>query len=113
MPKFIDTASNPFTQAKFLVPSEVEAQPPLTTVVQPPKTSNSSTVTRNPNSATINIGCPLKRRLLFVKNNVLLHVITDGPSSNQLQLARDVARKIEAKIEAVLPKNENTDSLDE
>ena len=48
-----------------------------------------------------------------MKNNVLVHVITDGPSSNQLQLARDVARKIEAKIEAVLPKNENTDSLDE
>ena len=45
--------------------------------------------------------------IYFVKNNVLVHVISYGDSPNQLQFVRDVARRIEAKIEAVLPKNEH------
>ena len=43
-------------------------------------------------------------RIVFVKNNVMVHVIADGHPSNQQQFARDVARKIEAKIEMVLNK---------
>ena len=49
--------------------------------------------------------------IVFVKNNVLVKIMagkssimTDELSSYQLQLARDVARKIEAKIVAVLEK---------
>lgn len=41
--------------------------------------------------------------LWFVKNNVVVYVSADGQSPDQLQFARDVARKIEAKIEKVLP----------
>lgn len=41
--------------------------------------------------------------LWFVKNNVVVYVSADGQSPDQLQFARDVARKIEAKIKAVLP----------
>ncbi len=44
---------------------------------------------------------------VFVKNNVLVHIMTGEPSSNQLhqlQFVRDLARKVEAKIEAVLEK---------
>ena len=40
--------------------------------------------------------------ILFVKNNVAVLVMADGQPSNQLQFARDVARKIETKITAVL-----------
>ena len=40
--------------------------------------------------------------LWFVKNNVLVHVRTSVHPPNELQVARDVARKIAAKIEAVL-----------
>ena len=40
--------------------------------------------------------------ILFVKGNVAVLVMADGQSSNQRQFARDVARKIEAKIAAVL-----------
>ena len=43
--------------------------------------------------------------LYFVKNNVLVYITAKGHPSNQLSLVRDVARKIEAKINAVLPKN--------
>ncbi|MDE0016155.1 MAG: hypothetical protein OXU51_08220 [Candidatus Poribacteria bacterium] len=42
--------------------------------------------------------------ILFVKNNVAVLVMANGHASNQLQFARDVARKIEARIEAVLEK---------
>ncbi|MYC74443.1 hypothetical protein F4X10_01550 [Candidatus Poribacteria bacterium] len=42
--------------------------------------------------------------IYFVKNNVGVHVMIRGTSKDQLQFARDVARKIEAKIEAVLEK---------
>ncbi len=42
--------------------------------------------------------------ILFVKNNVAVLVMANGAPSNQLQFARDVARKIEAKINAVLKK---------
>ena len=42
--------------------------------------------------------------ILFVKNSVGVLVMTSRPSSNQLQFARDIARKIEAKIAAVLKK---------
>lgn len=44
--------------------------------------------------------------LYFVKNNVLVYITAKGHPSNQLRLVRDVARKIEAKINAVLPKNQ-------
>ena len=40
--------------------------------------------------------------ILFVKNNVAVLIMANGTPSNQLQFARDVARKIEAKITAVL-----------
>lgn len=43
-------------------------------------------------------------RIWFVKNNVLVDIRADGPPSQQLQFVRDVARKIEAKMEAVLQK---------
>lgn len=39
--------------------------------------------------------------IYFVKNNVGVHVMTSGASEYQRQFARDVARKIEAKIEAI------------
>ena len=42
--------------------------------------------------------------VMFVKNNVLVHITASGHPSHRLQFVRDVARKIEAKIEAVLPK---------
>ena len=42
--------------------------------------------------------------LWFVKNNVMVYVSANGQSPDQLQFARDVARKIEAKITAVLKK---------
>lgn len=38
----------------------------------------------------------------FVKNNVLVYVMGNSPSVNQLKLTRTVARKIEAKINAAL-----------
>ena len=41
--------------------------------------------------------------ILFVKHNVAVLVRAKGHSSNQLQFVRKVARKIEAKITAVLP----------
>lgn len=41
--------------------------------------------------------------ILFVKNNVAVLVMANGHPSNQLQFVQDVARKIEAKIAAVLP----------
>ena len=41
--------------------------------------------------------------ILFVKHNVAVLIMANGHPSNQLQFARDVARKIEAKITAVLP----------
>ena len=47
-----------------------------------------------------------KTLISFVKNNVLVYVSSDGPSTTQLQVARDVARKIETKIEGVLTKNQ-------
>ena len=43
--------------------------------------------------------------IVFVKNNVMVHVMVEGHSVYQLQFIRDVARRIEAKIETVLPKN--------
>ncbi len=42
--------------------------------------------------------------LWFVKNNVLVHVRASIHPPNELKVARDVARKVEAKIEAVLNK---------
>ena len=44
----------------------------------------------------------------FVKNNVIVYITARRPQVNQLPLTRAVARKIEAKIEAVLPKSEKT-----
>ena len=41
--------------------------------------------------------------ILFVKNNVAVLIMANDPPSNQRQFVQDVARKIEAKIEAVLP----------
>ena len=41
--------------------------------------------------------------ILFVKHNVAVLIIANGHPSNQPQFVRDVARKIEAKIEAILP----------
>ena len=38
--------------------------------------------------------------LYFVKNNVLVYITAKGHPSNQLRRVRDVARKIEAKINA-------------
>ena len=43
-----------------------------------------------------------KGYIYFVKNNVVVHIMAYRDSPNQLQFARDVARKIEAKIDAVL-----------
>ena len=40
--------------------------------------------------------------IYFVKNNVQVHIMMGVRSSNQLQAARDVARRIEAQIAAVL-----------
>ena len=40
----------------------------------------------------------------FVKNNVLVYIMGGRPKINQLPFTRSVARKIEAKINAVLPK---------
>ena len=40
----------------------------------------------------------------FVKNNVLIYVMKRRPEVNQLKFTRMVARKIEAKINAALPK---------
>ena len=40
--------------------------------------------------------------IYFVKHNVRVDIMVGGRSANQLQCARDVARKIEAKIDAVL-----------
>ena len=42
--------------------------------------------------------------LYFVKHNLLVYVRTQGHPSNRLQIARDLARKIETKIDAVLKK---------
>ena len=42
--------------------------------------------------------------MAFVKNNVLVHITASGHPSYRRQFVRDVARKIEAKIAAVLPK---------
>ena len=41
--------------------------------------------------------------ILFVKHNVAVLIMANGHPSSQLQFAREVARKIEAKITAVLP----------
>lgn len=49
----------------------------------------------------------ISTHFVFVKNNVLVHIMTGEPSPNQLhqlQFVRDLARKIVTKIEAVLPK---------
>lgn len=46
-------------------------------------------------------------QIVFVKSNVLVHISTGELSPNQrhqLQFARDIARKVEAKIETVLEK---------
>ncbi len=45
-----------------------------------------------------------KGYIYFVKNNVVVHIMSYRDSPNQLQFARDVARKIDAKIDAVSPK---------
>ena len=42
--------------------------------------------------------------IYFVKHNVRVDLMVSVRSSNRLQIARDVARKIEAKINAVLEK---------
>ena len=42
--------------------------------------------------------------LWFVKNNVLVYIMARRPLVNQLTFTRSVARKIEAKINAVLEK---------
>ena len=42
--------------------------------------------------------------LYFVKYNLLVYVRTKGHPSNRLQIARDIARKIETQIDAVLKK---------
>ena len=42
--------------------------------------------------------------IYFVKHNLLVSVRTNGPPSNRLQDARDIARHIETQIEAVLKK---------
>ena len=42
--------------------------------------------------------------IYFVKDNVEVHIMMRGRSSNQLQFVREVARKIEAKIAAVSEK---------
>ena len=42
--------------------------------------------------------------ILFVKHNVAVLIMANGHPSNQLQFVQDVARKIEAKITAVLDK---------
>lgn len=42
--------------------------------------------------------------LYFVKNNVIVYITAKGHPSTQLWLVRDVARRIEAKINAALPK---------
>ncbi len=42
--------------------------------------------------------------ILFVKNNVAVLVMANGATSNQLRFTRDVARKVESKIESVLEK---------
>ena len=42
--------------------------------------------------------------IMFVKNNVLVHIMASGHPSHRLQFVRDVARKIEVKIERVLEK---------
>ncbi len=52
------------------------------------------------NWKTVKMSSPV----LFVKNNVGVLVMTSRPSSNQLQFARGIARKIEARITAVLEK---------
>ena len=55
---------------------------------------------------------PMKHTiLLFVKSNVEVYVMVDEVSVEHLQVARAVARKIEAKIEAALAKNGNTTPL--
>ena len=40
--------------------------------------------------------------IVFVQNNVLVHITASGDPSSRLQFARDVARKIEAKVASVL-----------
>ena len=42
--------------------------------------------------------------IVFAKNNVMVHIMAEGDSADQLQFIRDVARKIEAKIKEVSPK---------
>ena len=42
--------------------------------------------------------------IYFVKHNLLVSIRTNGHASHRLQEARDIARNIEAKIEAVLQK---------
>lgn len=42
--------------------------------------------------------------ILFVKHNVAVLIMANDHPSNQLQFVQDVARKIEAKITAVLEK---------
>ncbi len=45
-----------------------------------------------------------KSDIRCLKNNVLVYIMAGGTSVNQLPLTRSVARKIEAKIDAVLKK---------
>ena len=52
------------------------------------------------NQHTVKMSSPL----LFVKDNVGVLVMTSRPSSNQLHFAQNIARKIEAKIAAVVEK---------
>ena len=42
--------------------------------------------------------------IVFVKSNVMVHIMVEGYSVDELQFTRDVAQRIEAKIAAVLPK---------
>ena len=47
---------------------------------------------------------PNASSIWFVKNNVLVYISAGGHPSNRLQVVQEVARKIEARIEAVLGK---------
>ena len=54
--------------------------------------------------ATWRVRTSLVTYIYFVKNNIEVHIMLEGHSSNQLQPARDVARKIESRIAAILEK---------
>lgn len=54
--------------------------------------------------ATWRVRTTLVTYIFFVKDNVEVHIMMGGRSSNRLQSVREVARKIEAKIAAVSEK---------